>query len=356
MENDYLKLLLKYNALPALERQVSIFEVSGYPHYENVGSNVLAFYVHSQKEHGLGCLLLSSLLKVVGKTIDRNIHVVNVEREYPTILGGRLDLLIRSDAYVIGIENKIFHHLDNDLFDYKNTIDHIAGDRLIPIRIVLSIKAVAIPEGTGFVNVTYSELWREVRANLGFHATSATQKWMAYLMDFMASTELLTGENMKLTDKDQFFVENEAIVEKLVKDRDSFISRINSQVTTLRDLMSSSGDSPKGLEKRWIYASSCLVHDYVLSGNKVAFDLCVSPKGWVLHLFGRNQSSHRYVTELISARRDAIAIEEGRFVIERWPLVTGLEEIKEKLCEWMNRIVEEDARHTLHPDGLSRTG
>jgi len=343
VDTDYLKLLLKYNALPQSERHISIFEVSGYPHYENVCSNVLAFYLHPQKEHKLGCLLLSSLLKLAGHIIESDIHALNVEREYLTMSGGRLDLLITTDAYVIGIENKIFHHLNNNLLDYKDTIDQIASDRLTPVRIVLSLKPFAIPEAIGFANIVYSDLWHEVKANLGFHATSGAHKWTAYLIDFMESTEILAGESMDLTDRDKFFVENEAMVERLVKDRNSFVARINSQVSILRDLIADSGDSPIELERRWIYASSCLVHDFVLSGNKVAFDLYVSPKGWILQLFGRNQVSNRHVAELVSAKRSSLTVEEGRFVIAKWPLATGLEEIKDKLCEWMNWIVQEDA-------------
>lgn len=141
MESDYLKLLLKYNSLPQSKRHISIFEVCGYPHYENVCSNVLAFYLHPDKEHGLGCLLLSSLLKLAGQVIESKIRTIKVEREHPTISGGRLDLLVLSDAHAIRIENKIFHHLHNDLIDYKNTIDQIAGDQLIPVRIVLMLEA-----------------------------------------------------------------------------------------------------------------------------------------------------------------------------------------------------------------------
>lgn len=133
------------------------------------------------------------------------------------------------------------------------------------------------------------------------------------------------------------------MVEKLVKDRNDFIARLDSQITTLKDLIASSGDVPKQLEQRWIYASSCLVHDYVLSGNKVAFDLYISPKNWTLQLFGRNQSSKNYLTELVSARRNDLTVENGRFVIAKWPLTASLEEIQEKLCEWMNWIVQEDA-------------
>ena len=98
MESDYFKLLLRYNALPQSKRDISIFDVSGYPHYENVCSNVLAFYLHPQKEHGLNGLVLEALLRIAGHDIEKKVHTIKVEREYPTISGGRLDLMIISDS------------------------------------------------------------------------------------------------------------------------------------------------------------------------------------------------------------------------------------------------------------------
>lgn len=341
MESKYLKLLLDYNLLPQSQRNLSIFEVTGYPHYENVCSNLLAFYLDPNKEHGLGSLLLDSVLILAGQ-IEQRHSSVKINREYQTISGGRLDLFIVTDSYAIGIENKIFHHLSNDLIDYRNTIDSFAGEQLAAIRIILSLKPIQLENSVGFINIIYGDLWHKVRSRLGFYTLSANQKWMTYLIDFMEATESLTGESMDLTDADRFFIENEQMIEKLVKDHESFISRLNFQVKTLKDLMDSLGDAPKSLVKRWIYLSSYLVHDYLLSGHKVAFDLQVSPKGWILKLFDRSDRSNKYILELISSRRSQLSIDENKILIASWPLETGLDDIKEKLYEWMEWVVKED--------------
>ena len=78
METDYLKIFLKYNSLPEIKQQISIFDVSGYPHYENVCSNVLAFYLHPQKEHDLENLVLSALLKLRRLFMQEHLQVSNV--------------------------------------------------------------------------------------------------------------------------------------------------------------------------------------------------------------------------------------------------------------------------------------
>ena len=113
---------------------------------------------------------------------------------------------------------------------------------------------------------------------------------------------------------------------------------------TLKNMVENSDNAPKQCEKRWIFSSSYLVHDYILSGNKVAFDLEVSPKGWVLWLLGRNRLSSKYVGQLVTSRRDQITVDDrGRFIVEKWPLDASLDEIKENLCAWMSWIVQEDA-------------
>lgn len=351
MENDYLKIFLKYNSLPEIKQHISIFDVSGYPHYENVCSNVLAFYLHPQKEHDLENLVFSALLNLAKQDIDKKIRVTKIDREHSTKSGGRLDLVIHSDSHVIGIENKIFHHLNNDLADYRETINNLATNKQIPIGIVLSLKKlqahdIKILEESDFINIIYDDLWHEVRANFGFHATSGNHKWVMYLLDFMKTTELLAGKNMNLTDRDNFFINNEEIFEKIFKDHQSFITRLNSQISKLKEIMDESEDAPKNFKKRQIYASSCLFHEYMLSGNLVVFDLNISPKGWTLQLFGRGKSSNQYAHHLALLRRNQITldpIETDRLLIAKWPLSTNLGEIKEELCEWMSFIIQQDS-------------
>lgn len=45
------------NALPATtKRRKNIIEIAGYPNWENVNSNLLAFYFDENEEHGLSRL------------------------------------------------------------------------------------------------------------------------------------------------------------------------------------------------------------------------------------------------------------------------------------------------------------
>lgn len=336
---EYLKLLLSYQAIPCSEKQVSIFDISGYPHYENVCSNILAFYLNPFKEHGLSSLLLSALLQLTGNPDEQRPRHIDVIREFGTDNGGRLDIAIISDKYFIGIENKIFYELSNNLADYKNTIDrHADSMHLEPIRILLTLQPTKISADTGFINIDYPTLWKEVRTKFGFYAKSTSQKWMSYLIDFMDTTQSFTGGTMEFSSTDLFFIENNDLIEKFVKDRDSFLMKLNNRILILKEIISKLAPLPKSLDSQWVYASSCLVHDYNLSGNKIAFDLNITPKGWILQLFARNKRSEIYLNKLVKPRCSDLNIENNRFIVSKWPLATDLNEIGRYLCEWMTWI------------------
>ena len=63
MTSEYDDLLYEFEALPQIS--MSIFDIAGYPHYENVCSNILAFYLDPNNEHGLGKLLYLCLMSLL---------------------------------------------------------------------------------------------------------------------------------------------------------------------------------------------------------------------------------------------------------------------------------------------------
>ncbi len=46
--DDYWELLFEFESIPDISK--SIFDITGYPHYENVSSNILAFYLNPNNE------------------------------------------------------------------------------------------------------------------------------------------------------------------------------------------------------------------------------------------------------------------------------------------------------------------
>lgn len=109
MQIDFTKILLDFKSIPRKKRKKTFMEISGYPHYENVASNILKFYLDPSNEHGLKDLVLNSLLHLIDEDFqfDNDFEQIEVYREHKTIEENRLDLVILTDNYAIGIENKV---------------------------------------------------------------------------------------------------------------------------------------------------------------------------------------------------------------------------------------------------------
>ena len=104
MTSEYDDLLYEFEALPQIS--MSIFNIAGYPRYENVSSNILAFYFDPNNEHGLGELLYFCLMDLTYPNEARPYKAqgIRVQREVSTNKGKRIDILIRTDSEIIAIE------------------------------------------------------------------------------------------------------------------------------------------------------------------------------------------------------------------------------------------------------------
>jgi len=163
------------------------------PHYENVLSNLYAFYFDCREEHGMQNLFIDSLLQEIKKQKDFDFPVTEFDAatECSTNKGGRVDLLISDENNAIIIENKVYHHLNNDLKDYWKSIE-----QKNKIGIVLSLhKTQSIPHQQ-FINITHFDLLKAVMQNLGNHILSASDKYVIYLKDLYQNISNLTSPSM----------------------------------------------------------------------------------------------------------------------------------------------------------------
>ena len=104
---DFLKeIQIIYSKLPVKEK--TFMEVSGYPHYENVCSNILSFYLNPKEEHKLDDIVVKSLIKTIQlKTnlVDVNTSNFDVFREYTTCSYNMLFTYVQNKYF------KLFTHL-----------------------------------------------------------------------------------------------------------------------------------------------------------------------------------------------------------------------------------------------------
>lgn len=329
------ELVEAFSSLPVERVSPSIFEIAGYAHYENVISNILAFLLNPTNEHGLGSLVLDSLLpsSAEGRV---SIKDVQVNREYFTDSRGRIDILMTTESHVIVIENKIFHYLNNDLNDYANTAGRSYGNGGKElVKLILGVRRE--DASGGFVSVTYREFIAKIRQKMGDYVSTESQKWLLYLLDLIASIETYSGGKMKLSATEEFFVKNGEQVERLIEERNRFLDRLSMKVKELVDLLD--GRVTRG--RTWIYAKRILVHDYVVNGSMIALDMEILPSGWSLKVLGRNRESKSHLRDLMrqhGIESERILVPNERFQILTLPIETSMDVVYDKYVAELNRM------------------
>jgi hypothetical protein len=285
------KILHDFQSIPKSEINRTFMQISGYPHYENVCSNILAFFLDPKNEHGLKDLCYQALLSCIREKSPQLIasevqeaKVIKVGREVDCN-GKRLDLLLESDQFVIGIENKIWHHLFNELEVYGEKIQTRAKEKNLPyICIILGIRKET--PSHGFISITYSEFFNYLKSLMGYYTVKASAKFVIYLNDFIKTIENLQGSEMLNNQQVKFFKDNYQSITSLIQQFESHQKTLNGEVSALAGELRSVFEAEDSLVKVWIYQQSTLVLDFTLP-NRLAIDATLSPEGWKIELFPR---------------------------------------------------------------------
>ncbi|MCB0810603.1 MAG: PD-(D/E)XK nuclease family protein [Flavobacteriales bacterium] len=202
---------LKDFELPALpKRRQSIFQIARFPDRELVLSNMLAFYLDPEEDHGFGRLFFDSLLDLIQKEAKERHQFhkealegsrFEVHREWYTKQQGKkgyIDLVItgtpddtssieREEQYpwAILIENKVHASLYNDLKLYEGALN--AEDQL---GIVLALKKHP-PEdlAEGWIAITHADLIARVRTNLSKYFDQSDDRHLLLLKEFFLNMD-----------------------------------------------------------------------------------------------------------------------------------------------------------------------
>lgn len=301
MPSEYIKykeMLQEFKSLSCQKNRSSktFMSVSGYPHFENVASNILAFFFVSGEEHGLGDLFCRSLLEAVGENPKGQSQCDKAEREYPTMKGNRIDLVLTTDKYVVDIENKIYSGVQNDLPDYKKTIDAVASnENKRPIHILLSLseeKSVATLHS--FHNLTYKCFFEVIRSHLGNYLQTADATWIIYLKDFMNTIDKLQRGFYELNNELMVFVkDNYQDLEKLLIHCNGLKKDI---VQITKDLRSAVDLSKYGANMTFTeycynppikFTSSYVIDIQKMNGRILVVESYIDPIGWHIAIWDR---------------------------------------------------------------------
>jgi len=347
--NGYLNLLLDFQSLPRIRRSSTFMEIAGYPHYENVCSNILGFYFDPDREHGMGNMFLTAFLGLVKERLGDEFPKLEIPksaiitREYPAEDQKRIDLMIESDRFTIGIENKIYHWEANDFENYVRVIERLGTDKIV-IKAVLCLRTKATdpkPQG-GFTRYTYPELWKRVRNLLGHYLPAADPKWTTYLNEFMTTTSRLAGETYDEKEVTDFFMQNHEIIERLVTDRQQHLNRLQNRFRSIEANLASSPETTKFLTSRGMCGNDILASHFEIQGKQIGMDLARSHTGWTLMIW--QMLPHDVLNLLIEspsmkAEFPAPVRNEDNYTLRQWELHAGELELQEALISCFKALI-----------------
>ena len=227
----------------SVDEPPTLMEIAGFPHWENVYSNILAFLIRTDEVHGFGPLLIRSILAAYRDRLppdrqdqapdpDKIDRLLSVEREITTKHGNRIDILIEGTGLVVCIENKIWSPLKNDLAEYRQYCEDRRGECFLGI--VLSpdrISAQAISKledpkrrrggDLKFVSVTYSDLVARIRKRMGHYIGVHNTRYHYLLFDFLEQVERLERHLMLTEEAKKFLLFWKKNKEKIENIRDN---------------------------------------------------------------------------------------------------------------------------------------
>jgi hypothetical protein len=298
---------LKTNSTP---NERTFLEIGGFPHYERVISNFLAFFLDPKEEHKFKTLMLQAiqnLLKISGELSD-----VVIETEMANI-----DIVVSSSTHVIAIENKIYHHADSNPFEsYVKTVkgrfpglSHYFAI-LTPFPETIQRKQEYLAK-LNYVILTYDELFSEIRILMGDFAASASNRHWLLLIDFMETIKNISkGSNF-----DQasliFFEKNSTTIAELLKKINSFRTELRGKVKGLHNILIEKHPSVledsrligKGgyyRENEDPFFDTFYVEIAFPNGALVGCDVIVKISGWEIRVVPRNGNNYQALLNYLS--------------------------------------------------------
>lgn len=242
-----LQTFLDSHEIPRIKKKPKTFlGIAKQPHYENVLSNIYAFYFNVNEEHQFKNLFIKSLVACISDSKIANkdfsgLANFKIETEYYTDgLGltknkGRIDLLLRNNDQAIIIENKVYHHLNNDLDDYWYSVKLDTDSDKSKIGIILSLKPVSkdtyqqYTSKNHYINITHLQLMKKVMENIGDYLLDANEKHLHFLKDFYQNIINLSSPTMS-ENNISFYIKNKTKVNQLVSLKYEFKKHIIAEV------------------------------------------------------------------------------------------------------------------------------
>lgn len=247
------ELFAEYKKIPKVSQEPTFLEICRYPRrrFEEICSRILKFYFDPNKEHKLDDLFISSLfelLKVKGVRYDFDqVRVITEDNAN----GKRIDLVIYSPDFVIGIENKISASIYNPLEQYKERIEEYPINNrynlILSLHEITKKEELEQIERNFFRAITYFDYFNLIKKNIGRYISSCDQKYLMQLFDFMQTLDNMEKPDL-ITDKiSQFFYANSKEIDKMIelydKNKNLVLEEQKEKISELKDKISEKTES-----------------------------------------------------------------------------------------------------------------
>jgi hypothetical protein len=228
LEVDELKNFIDcFKAPKTIKPEKTIFDVGLRGHFENPMSELLAFYLNPNEDHGLGPIVLKTFLEYAELSDLPTTQMATPTREWPLNDGKRIDLVLEGKDWVIAIENKIFSPAFNDFSKYKDEIE----TRYNKIRKEFLIVAPYNPkkEKEGWKWISTAGLMDCIKRKLEDEFNKSSEKWIVFLNEFAEYLIKITGVSALSGEEIQKISEDI----KIIKDVSDLYTHYVDQIKTL---------------------------------------------------------------------------------------------------------------------------
>jgi len=313
----------------------TLIQIAGFPRWETVWSNIIAFYLdigpHGMNGFLLGCL--SSILK-----IDFG-EVQLVERESYTDTGNRIDIFIETEKTCFFIENKIGASLYNNLEDYRLFCQKRANNRDV-FGIVLSTKSEKVR--TPFHNITYEELINQIELSISQIVYNCGNKYFIFFLDFIKNIKTHLEGNMNYDEEFyKLYIDNRDKIKDIVHNYNLLVQytcRLANEYVKYFDAW-----AIENKEKIWVWEKNTTVIDMKEKNEnlKVAIDLSIHTDKISLSICNRKQGNDEkaLLSPICNGILDQLDFNNGRFYANETFTLKESEKIEEVYAPLIHRVI-----------------
>jgi hypothetical protein len=292
--------LKKYKLLEIKNVDLNFFQIAGFPHYENVSSNILKHFLQNK------FVLQAFLNCILPEYESSNDYVEYIDREVETENNKRIDIVVCTNKYIIGIENKINAWLYNPIDDYYSYLKNKANNEGKELLLIVLSKNKIGPN-TKYKNILYKEFSANLKKYYPELLNSLGYKYFFLLTEYIANIDFLEGGHFMNTDFLKIAQEDDNLAKIKQIISEGMLLR-NDLINIAKQISNDLQEDNKSFEKVWIWTEpneifgTAVFQDCILTDKKYNFtiDVNVMVNGIEFQIFERDNRFDQEFKNILS--------------------------------------------------------